>query len=90
LCRGPLEWHYLRTKFNENLSRGSKVISEGPTDKSLRALHFDSDVLRAVHIFGVNSHIRLELSYAVRPFSNLDERNYISLHNYLQYGDHMH
>jgi hypothetical protein len=31
LHRGPLEWHYLRNKFNENLPRGSKVISGGHT-----------------------------------------------------------
>jgi len=29
LHRGPLEWHYLRTKFHENLPSGSKVISGG-------------------------------------------------------------
>jgi hypothetical protein len=29
LRRGPLEWHYLRTKFHENLPSGSKVISRG-------------------------------------------------------------
>jgi hypothetical protein len=27
LHRGPLEWQYLRTKFDENLHGGSKVIS---------------------------------------------------------------
>jgi len=32
LHRGPLEWHYLRTKFHENLPSGSKVISGGHTD----------------------------------------------------------
>jgi hypothetical protein len=32
LHRGPLEWHYVRTKFHENLPRGSKVISGGHTD----------------------------------------------------------
>jgi hypothetical protein len=32
LHRGPLEWHYLRTKFHENLQNGSKVISGGHTD----------------------------------------------------------
>jgi hypothetical protein len=26
---GPLEWHYLLTKFHENLPSGSKVISGG-------------------------------------------------------------
>jgi hypothetical protein len=26
---GPLEWHYLSTKYNENLPCGSKVISGG-------------------------------------------------------------
>jgi hypothetical protein len=29
--RGPLEWHYLRTKFHENLPSGSEVISGGDT-----------------------------------------------------------
>jgi hypothetical protein len=29
LHRGPLEWHYLHTKFHENLSSGSEVISGG-------------------------------------------------------------
>jgi hypothetical protein len=33
LDRGPLEWQYLRAKFHENLSSGSKVISEGHTDR---------------------------------------------------------
>jgi hypothetical protein len=33
LHRGPLEWHYLRYKFHENLSRGSEVISGGQTDR---------------------------------------------------------
>jgi hypothetical protein len=33
LLRGPLEWHYLRTKFHENLPRGPKVISGGHTDR---------------------------------------------------------
>jgi hypothetical protein len=32
LHRGPLEWHYHRTKFHENLQNGSKVISGGHTD----------------------------------------------------------
>jgi hypothetical protein len=29
LHRGPLEWHYLRTKFHENLPSGSEVITGG-------------------------------------------------------------
>jgi hypothetical protein len=29
---GPLEWHYLPTKYHENLPSGSKVISRGHTD----------------------------------------------------------
>jgi hypothetical protein len=29
LHRGPLEWHHLRTKFSENLSRGLEVTSGG-------------------------------------------------------------
>jgi hypothetical protein len=29
---GPLEWHYLRTKFHENLPSGSEVISGRHTD----------------------------------------------------------
>jgi hypothetical protein len=29
LHRGPLEWHYLRTKFRENLPSGSDVINGG-------------------------------------------------------------
>jgi hypothetical protein len=33
--RGPLEWYYLRTKFHENLSRGSEVISEGHADRQI-------------------------------------------------------
>jgi hypothetical protein len=33
LHRGPLEWHYLRTKFPENLPRGSEVISRGQIDR---------------------------------------------------------
>jgi hypothetical protein len=33
LHRGPLEWHYLCTKFHENLPSGSKVISGGHTDR---------------------------------------------------------
>jgi hypothetical protein len=31
--RGPLIWHYLRTKCHENLPRGSEVISRGQTDR---------------------------------------------------------
>jgi hypothetical protein len=27
LHRGPLEWHYLHTKYHENPPNGSKVIS---------------------------------------------------------------
>jgi hypothetical protein len=30
---GPLEWHYLHTKFHENLRSGSKVINGGQTDR---------------------------------------------------------
>jgi hypothetical protein len=33
LLRGPLEWHFLRTKFHEFLPSGSKVISAGQTDR---------------------------------------------------------
>jgi hypothetical protein len=33
LLLGPLEWNYIRTKFHENLPSGSKVISEGHTDR---------------------------------------------------------
>jgi hypothetical protein len=32
---GPLEWHYLRTKFHEILLSGSKVISGGHTDRHI-------------------------------------------------------
>jgi hypothetical protein len=32
LYRGPLEWHYFRTKFHENLPSGSEVISGGQKD----------------------------------------------------------
>jgi hypothetical protein len=32
LCRGPLEGHYFRTKFHENLPSGSEVISGGQKD----------------------------------------------------------
>jgi hypothetical protein len=31
IASGFLEWHYLRTKFHENLPSGSKVISGGHT-----------------------------------------------------------
>jgi hypothetical protein len=30
---GPLEWHYLCTKFHENLPSGSTVISGGHTGR---------------------------------------------------------
>jgi hypothetical protein len=33
LHRGPLEYHYLRTKYHEDLPSGSKVISGGQTDR---------------------------------------------------------
>jgi hypothetical protein len=33
LHRGPLEWHYLRTKFLENLPSGSKVITGRHTNR---------------------------------------------------------
>jgi hypothetical protein len=33
LRRGPLEWHYLRTKFHENLPSGPEVISGEHTDR---------------------------------------------------------
>jgi hypothetical protein len=33
LQRGPLEWHYLHTKFHENLQSGSEVVSGGHTDR---------------------------------------------------------
>jgi hypothetical protein len=29
--RDPLEWHYLPTKYHDNLPRGSKIISETRT-----------------------------------------------------------
>jgi hypothetical protein len=32
LHRGSLEWHYLRTKFHENLPSTTKIISGGHTD----------------------------------------------------------
>jgi hypothetical protein len=32
---GPLEWHYINTKFHENLPSGSEVISGGPTDRQI-------------------------------------------------------
>jgi hypothetical protein len=38
LHRGPFEWHYLRTKFHENLPTGSKVISGVNTDRQARDL----------------------------------------------------
>jgi hypothetical protein len=31
--RGPLEWHYLRTKFHETVPSGSEVISGGHKDR---------------------------------------------------------
>jgi hypothetical protein len=31
--RGHLEWHYLGTKFHENLPSGSKVINGEQTDR---------------------------------------------------------
>jgi hypothetical protein len=31
LHRGPLQWHYLRNKFHENLPGGLEVISGRPT-----------------------------------------------------------
>jgi hypothetical protein len=34
-----LEWYYLHTKFYENLTSGSKVISGGHTDKTDRHTH---------------------------------------------------
>jgi hypothetical protein len=33
LYPGSLEWHYLHTKFRENLPSGSEVISGGHTDR---------------------------------------------------------
>jgi hypothetical protein len=33
LHQDPLDWHYLYTKFHENLPSGSKVISEGHTGR---------------------------------------------------------
>jgi hypothetical protein len=33
LLRCPLEGHYLRTKFNENLPRGSEEFSREHTDR---------------------------------------------------------
>jgi hypothetical protein len=33
LHRGLLEWHYVHTKFHENLPSSSKVISGGHTDR---------------------------------------------------------
>jgi hypothetical protein len=33
LLLGPLEWHCLHTKVNENLPSGVKVISGGQTDR---------------------------------------------------------
>jgi hypothetical protein len=35
LLRGPLEWHYLPTKYHENLPSGSKVISGRHTDRQI-------------------------------------------------------
>jgi hypothetical protein len=33
LLRGPLEWHYLRTKVHQILPSGPDVISGGHTDR---------------------------------------------------------
>jgi hypothetical protein len=33
LHRGTFEWHYIRTKFHENLPSGSKVIGGGHTNR---------------------------------------------------------
>jgi hypothetical protein len=33
LNRGPLAWHYLRTKFHENVTSGSEVINGGHADR---------------------------------------------------------
>jgi hypothetical protein len=38
LHRGPLEWHYLRAKFHQNLPSGSKVISGGHIDRQTGGL----------------------------------------------------
>jgi hypothetical protein len=32
IASGPLEWHYLRTKFHENILSGSEFIGGGHTD----------------------------------------------------------
>jgi hypothetical protein len=33
LHRGPLEWHYVQTKFHEIIPSGLRVISAGYTDR---------------------------------------------------------
>jgi hypothetical protein len=33
--RRSFEWHYIRTKFNENIPSGSEVFSGGHTDRQI-------------------------------------------------------
>jgi hypothetical protein len=47
LHRGHLEWHYFHTKFHENRSSSSKVISGGHIDRQSRDLISLLSVLEA-------------------------------------------
>jgi hypothetical protein len=52
LHRGPLEYHYLRTKFHENLLRGTKVISGGHADRQpFLMLEVTFNVIITIHNF---------------------------------------
>jgi hypothetical protein len=55
LHRGPLEWHYLRTKFSDNLTSDSEVISGGQTGDLVSLLSFLESRLEIDFPWGVDS-----------------------------------
>jgi hypothetical protein len=51
LHRGPLVYHYILTKFHENLPSGSKVISGGQTDSHFGMIEVTFNAITTVQNF---------------------------------------
>jgi hypothetical protein len=51
LHRGPLEYHYVLTKFHENLQISSKVINGGHTDSHIGMFEVTFNVITTIQNF---------------------------------------
>jgi hypothetical protein len=51
LHRGPLKYHYVLTKFHENLSSCSKVINGGQTDSHFRMIEVTFNAIITIQMF---------------------------------------